>query len=211
MLNCGPRRCRTSRARGTGRGTRRACPSSRPGAVSTRLNGNASWPAGTGVWVVKTVVRRTSASASSNDMPALDQFADPLQDDEGGVPFVQVPDRRLRRRAPQRADAADAEDDLLLHARLAIAAVEARRQLAIPRRVLLEIGVEQVQLHAAEPDAPDLDEHACDRRAAPARCRAAVRRHRRLDRRVLPVQPLVDLLLPAFGRHAAGGSIPADT
>ena len=44
---------------------------------------------------------------------------------------------------PQRADTADAEDDLLLDARLAIAAVEARRQLAIPGRVLFEIGVEQ--------------------------------------------------------------------
>ena len=28
-------------------------------------NEKASWPAGTGVWVVNTVVRRTSASAAS--------------------------------------------------------------------------------------------------------------------------------------------------
>ena len=83
-----------------------------------------------------------------------------------GVAFVQVEDGRRRAERLQRADAADAEDDLLLDARFAIAAVEPRRQLAIPRRVLLEIGVEQIQLHAAEAHAPDRDEHRCDRRAA---------------------------------------------
>ena len=57
------------------------------------LNGNASCPAGTGVCVVKMVVRRTSSSAASNDQPVLDQIADPLQHDERGVAFVQVPDR----------------------------------------------------------------------------------------------------------------------
>ena len=64
-------------------------------------------------------------------------------DDERGVPFVEVIDRRLGAQRLEHAHAADAEDDLLLHARLAIAAVEARRQLAIPRRVLLEVRVEQ--------------------------------------------------------------------
>ena len=59
----------------------------------------------------------------------------------------------------QRAHAADAEDDLLLHAGLAIAAVEARGQLAIPGRVLLEIGVEQVELRVSEPHVPDRDQH----------------------------------------------------
>jgi hypothetical protein len=73
----------------------------------------------------------------------------------------------VRAHGLERADAADAEDDLLLDARLAIAAVQPRRQLAIPRRVLLEVRVEQVQLHAAEPHAPDRDEHA-----------AAAERHR---------------------------------
>ena len=59
----------------------------------------------------------------------------------------------------EHADAADAEDDFLLHARFAIAAVQTRRELAIPRRVLLEVGVEQVQLHAPDAHAPDRDEH----------------------------------------------------
>ena len=65
--------------------------------------------------------------------PLLDEVADPLQHDEAGVPFVQVKDRRRHAERLQRPDAADAEDDLLLDARLAVAAVQARRQLAVPR------------------------------------------------------------------------------
>ena len=130
----------------------------------------------------------------------LDQIADALQHDEAGVPFVQVEDARIRTERLQRADAADAEDDLLLDARLAIAAVEARRELAVPRRVLLEVGVEQVDLHAADPHTPDGDQ---DRPVAERHrrdARFAVRHQRRLDRRVGPVQALVALFLPAFRR-----------
>ena len=76
-----------------------------------------------------------------------------------GVAFVEVKDRRARAERLQRANAADAEDDFLLDSRFAIAAVEPRRQLAVPRRVLFEIGVEQVQLHAADAHAPDGDQH----------------------------------------------------
>ena len=43
----------------------------------------------------------------------------------------------------ERAHAADAENDLLLDARFPVAAVEPRRQLAVPRGVLFEIRVEQ--------------------------------------------------------------------
>ena len=61
-----------------------------------------------------------------------------------GVPFVQVPDAPASIPSARRTrDAADPEDDLLLDARFAIAAVQPRRQLTIPRRVFLEIGVEQ--------------------------------------------------------------------
>ena len=57
------------------------------------------------------------------------------------------------------AHAADAEDDLLLDARLAIAAVEPRRELAIPRRVLVEVGVEQEEPDASDAHAPHRGEH----------------------------------------------------
>ena len=131
--------------------------------------------------------------------PLLDQVADPLQHDEAGVAFVQMKDPRRHAERLQRPDAADAEDDLLLDARLAIAAVQARRQLAVPGRVLFEIGVEQIQLHAAEAHAPDRHQHRAIAERHRGDARLAVRRQRRLDRRVGPVQPLVALFLPAFG------------
>ena len=103
-------------------------------------------------------------------LAVVDELADALQDDEAGVPFVQVEHRRRRTQRAQDAHAANAEDDLLLDAHLAIAAVEAGRELAIPGRVLLEVGVEQIELarvrgaRATPPRAP------IDRRAAPRRC-----------------------------------------
>ena len=56
--------------------------------------------------------------------PVFDHVADPLQHDERGVPFVEVPGGRRCSHSPQGTDAADAENDLLLNAGLAVAAVE---------------------------------------------------------------------------------------
>ncbi len=131
----------------------------------------------------------------------LDQIADPLEDDECRVPLVEVPRRRVRAHRFQRTYAADAEDDLLLDARFAVAAVEPRRQLAIPRRVLFEIGVEQIQLHAPEPYPPHRDEHSAVAERHGDDARVAVGRGRALDRRIRPVEALVDFLLPPFRRH----------
>src|SRR4029078_13183936 len=99
----------------------------------------------------------------------------------------------------QRADAADAEDDLLLNARLAIAAIEPRRQLAVPGRVLFQLGVEQVKLDAAHPHAPPRDEHRSIAERNGRDARLAVRRQRRFDRRVGPVEALVAFFLQALG------------
>ena len=96
----------------------------------------------------------------------LAQLADALQDDEGRMAFVEVIDRRLDAERAQGPHAADAEDDLLLHARLAIAAVQPRRELAVPRRVLLEVGVEQEEIHPADAHAPRRRPGPCDSRAA---------------------------------------------
>ena len=89
----------------------------------------------------------------------LEQLADALQDDERGVTFVEVPHRGVVAERAQDAHAADAEDDLLLHARFAIAAVQARRELAIPRRVLGQVGVHQVQRDATQLDVPHRHQH----------------------------------------------------
>ncbi len=129
---------------------------------------------------------------------ALEQVADALQHDERRVPFVEVPRGRRRAHRLQRADAADAEDDLLLHARFAVAAVEPRGQLAVPRGVLFQIGVEQIQRHPAEPDAPHRYEDAAVAERHGDDARLPVGRDGRLDRRVRPREALVGLLLPAF-------------
>ena len=153
------------------------------------------------MWVVKIVVLRTASSADSNDAPRFDLIADALQDDERRVALVQVPGGRLDAHGLEDADAADAEDDLLLDARLAVASIETRRELAIPGRVLLEIGVEEEEPHAAEPHLPDRHEDG----AIPERhgddARAAVGSDGAFDRRIGPVQTLVHFLLPAFRRH----------
>src|SRR5205814_8424311 len=62
----------------------------------------------------------------------LDVIADALQDDERGVSFIEMPCSRRHAECLQRAYAADPENDFLLHPCLAIAAVQACRQFAIP-------------------------------------------------------------------------------
>ena len=84
----------------------------------------------------------------------LHQVAQALQDQERRVPFVDMPDRGLEAERGERAHPADAEHDLLLDAGGAVAAVELMRDVAILRVVFLEVGVEQVQGHAAGPHLP---------------------------------------------------------
>ena len=199
MLNCGPPplSCAPS-ARNRSR-LAPSVPQQPARCFSTRWNGNASWPAGTGVCVVKTVVRRISSSASSKLEPCSIRSRMRCSTTNAACPSLRWKTPGFDAERLERAHAADAEDDFLLDARLAIAAVEARRQLAVPRRVLLEVGVEQIQLHAAEAHAPDRDEHRSVAERHGRDARLAVGRQRRLDRRVGPVQPLVALFLPAFG------------
>ena len=134
--------------------------------------------------------------------PLLDLLADPLHHHEGGVPLVEVPDGRLDAHRAQHADAADAEDDLLLDAGLAVAAVQPGRQLPIPGRVLVEVGVEQVEADVADPDPPDGRQDRAIAERHRGDTRLAVGRDRRLDRGVGPVDPFVVLLLPAVVVHA---------
>ena len=120
-------------------------------------------PAGTGVWVVKTVPARTASTASSNVSPRS------------------VMRRRMRSRPRKPAwpslvwntwvgladgvegpHAADAEQDLLADAVLGAAAVEAVGDQAALGVVLVDVGVEQVEPDAADVGPPDLgdDGHA---------------------------------------------------
>ena len=116
-------------------------------------------------------------------VPLLAQVADALHDDEGGVPLVEVIDGRLCAHRLEDADAADPENDLLLHARVAVAAIEARRELSIPRRVLLEVGVEQIQRHTPDAYLPYRHEDSPVAERDRSDAGFAFLRHRRFNRR----------------------------
>ena len=67
-----------------------------------------------------------------------------LQVEQGGVALVGVVDVGLDAEPIEHVDAADAEQVLLLHAVLPVAAVELMGNLSVPFAVHLEVGVEQV-------------------------------------------------------------------
>ena len=87
---------------------------------------------------------------------ALHQLAHALEAEEGAVALVHVPDGGAVAEGTHGAHAADAEDDLLADAHLAVAAVEAGAELAVLRGVAVDVGVHQVDGDAADLDAPDL-------------------------------------------------------
>ena len=107
----------------------------------------------------------------------LHQHAHALHREQAGVALVHVEDGGLDAAGGERLDAADAEQDLLAQAVLAVAAVEAVGDRALGRRVGLHVGVEQQQLDPADVDAPEpgvqRTARAAPRRRAPARPPAA--------------------------------------
>ena len=84
-----------------------------------------------------------------------------LERGEGAVAFVQMHDARRDAERCERADAADAEQQLLADADALVAAVEPRRQLAIFRLVALDVGIEQQQRAAADRQLPDARRRSC--------------------------------------------------
>ena len=88
--------------------------------------------------------------------PVVDQLADALQHQKGRVPFVHMPHGWLNTQRSQRPHAADAQNDLLFDAHLLVATVQPMSQFAIPRCVLLYVGVHQIQVHAPDLDMPQL-------------------------------------------------------
>ena len=136
----------------------------------------------------------------------LDQAPHALDAEEAGVALVHVEHRGLDAARGERLDAADAEQDLLAQAVLAVAAVEAVGDGALGRRVLGHVRVEQQQRHAADVDAP---EHGVQRRrpgAARDPDARAVRREHGRERQERRVEVDELLLLRAGRPSAAGGS-----
>jgi hypothetical protein len=85
-----------------------------PKYLSMSSGGNTSLPAGTGVWVVKTLPARAASRPSAEAEPVLShEHADALEAEEGRVALVHVAHRRLEAQRAQGAQAADPEHDLL--------------------------------------------------------------------------------------------------
>ena len=124
--------------------------SSGPATCRTRSAANRSLPAGTGVWIVKTLSRRTRSQASSSVVAGRHVLAGPLREQERRVALVQVPDRRLDPERPERPDAADAEDELLVEPHLAAADVEDVGDRPVGVAVLGDVGVEQEDRRPAD-------------------------------------------------------------
>ncbi len=92
-------------------------------------------------------------------LPRVDAFddhalADEFERGEGAVALVQVEDARRDTKRRQRADAADAKQQLLTDADAIVAAVQARGELAILGLVAFDVRVEQQQGIAADRELP---------------------------------------------------------
>jgi hypothetical protein len=132
----------------------------------------------------------------------LEVLADALQGHEGRVALVQVPDSGRDAERAKRAHPANSQDHFLLDPRFAVAAVQAGRELPIPRRVLGQVCIEQEQPHAPQAHTPHRGQHCAIAERHGSDAGPAFRRERRLDRRLGPRQPLVVLFLPAVVGHA---------
>ncbi len=103
------------------------------------------------------------------------QTARMLERQKRRMPLVHVVDAGLDSHGFQRAIAADAEQDLLLESRLAVAAVELVGDIPIlGARILRDVGVQQVERHSADIDAPDARHHVAPRKLHRNRPRRAV-------------------------------------
>ena len=91
------------------------------------------------------------------EFPLFHEQPDPLQGEEGGMPFVHMADVGFDSHEAQRANTTNPEEDFLSYAHVMIAPVETGRYLAVFRSVFFEVGVEKVKGDPPHPHPPDLD------------------------------------------------------
>src|SRR5882724_3520693 len=97
----------------------------------------------------------------------------------------------------ERAETADTEQQLLANANAAVAAIEARGQLAIFWRIPFDVGIEQEQVAAANFQTPDAGANAASSRFDLDGDGFAVGADRRLHRQMIHIGLNVFFLLPA--------------
>src|SRR4051812_35811012 len=105
---------------------------------------------------------------------ASDVFARTLRQEEGGVALVQVPDGGRDRERAERANAADAKDELLVQPHLAATDVEDVRDRPVALVVLGDVRVEEEDRRSADLHAPDRDLEVPARQRDADRQRVAV-------------------------------------
>ena len=155
------RSCETDPAGPGARPGRRACSRSTPISSQTGPVQASSWsavkascPAGTGVWVVKTLCARTCCTASSYDAPAATSSRTRSTSMNAACPSLACHTRGIDAHGPKHPYAADAEDPFLPQPQLGPAGVELVHQPAVVRVVRLEVGVEQIDRHPAHHHLP---------------------------------------------------------
>ena len=126
---------------------------------------------------------------------------DELERGKGTVPLIEMHHARRDPERVQRANPADAEQQLLADPDTLIAAVQPGRQLPILRAVAVHVRVEEQEGASADRDAPDPSHQAAGPGLDLHRHRHAVVR-RRLDRQQVVIDVDVVLLLPAVGVEA---------
>ncbi len=182
----------------------------------TRSAGNRSMPAGTGVWVVKTVPARVSSSASSKPRPRSMYSRIRSTPRKPACPSLvwktsgsAVPGGGAV--GPHRPHPADAEQQFLAQPVLGAAAVQPVGHLAQGGLVLLHVGVQQQQRHAADLGDPDLGgqrrlgrQRRPSARRDPDPDRGAGRVPQQGQRQPVGVAGRVPLGLPALGRQRLG-------
>ena len=114
---------------------------------------------------------------------AGDVLAHALGEHEGRVALVGMPCLRLDAKRAQDAHATDAEQPLLPEAQRGSTCVELREQRPIVDVILLELGVEEVDGHASDIEAPGADVHVAAEGADGGEVRHASRSCHGGDRR----------------------------
>ena len=128
---------------------------------------NWSWPAGTGVWVVKTHCWRTastSASVACAERRAGELLLEQADGEQRGVALVHVVDLGFAAECVEQRDAAEAEHGLLAEAVVGVAAVEVVGEAAVVEVVAFDVGVEQEDGDDVAGDAHDVEAPGADAR-----------------------------------------------
>ena len=113
--------------------------------------------------------------------------------------FIEMIDAGSDSHRPQGSNAPDAHYQLLPRSGAVVAAVKARGQLAVFGAVAVDVAIQQIQVHAADPHQPNLGKQAACPRLQFHGDRLAVGSAGRLQRKVFHLGVEVFLGLPTVG------------